>query len=134
MGDAEDPCSPRQVTHVHTEAQREENNDESGAFGARRDAAEALQRNKSQDPTSGNQAPCDHQVVTMANNRIGHKLTGTTLTRANEAKTGSNRTYHDRTMDLCLKASHRSGMKHPQRWELRAISKHLKSGNPATGW
>ena len=64
MGDAEELCSPRQVTHVHTEAEREENNAESVAVGARRAAAEVLRKNKSQGPTSGNQAPCDHQVVT----------------------------------------------------------------------
>ena len=49
---------------MHTEAEREENNAESVAVGGRRAAAEALRKNKSQDPTSGNQAPCDHQVVT----------------------------------------------------------------------
>ena len=36
MGGAEEPCSPRQVTHVHTEAESEENNAESVAVGAHR--------------------------------------------------------------------------------------------------
>ena len=51
-----------------------------------------------------NKSPMIIKSSQMANNRRGHKLPGTTLTRANEAKTGSNRTYHDKRMDLCLKA------------------------------
>ena len=112
-GDAEKPCAPRQSTHVHTEAQREEeNNDEKG------DSRSTSSRSRS--ITKGVKVKTRHleimpPVITkkshMSNNRKGHKLTGTTLTRGNEAKTRSNRSYHDERMDLCLKPSHQRGMK-----------------------